>query len=213
MIVVRPFLSVGVGGVERGVFGAGEIGAGVDARAGGVTADRELVVAVAEAGLVAAVGGVLCAKVARQNGPAVVVAGRGLEVGPESAGANRRVLVRVTDSDQPRTRPLDRGEEGVLFAGGGERGLVVEDRRLRTKDNLAVGDRGLERGERVVAGVDARVVEFACEALGGNAGGAGDDDVPAGVAVGAGDAGQRSALSGAGLAFDHHELAVCRRRA
>ena len=87
------------------------------------------------------------------------VAGGGLEVGPESAGADGRVLVRVADGDQPRAGGLDRGEEGVLFAGGGERGLVVDDRRLRPEDDRAVGDRGLERGERVVAGVDAGVRE------------------------------------------------------
>ena len=154
-----PVLGVGVGGVECGVFGAGEVGAGVDARAGGVAADRELVVAVAEAGLVAAVGGVVGAEVAGQNGLAVLVAGGGLEVGPESAGADGRVLVRVADGDQPRAGGLDRGEEGVLFAGGGECGFVVDDRRLRPEDDRAVGDRGLERGERVVASVDAGVRE------------------------------------------------------
>ena len=63
-----PVRGVGVGGVERGVFGAGAVGADVDARAGGVAADRELVVAVAEAGLVAAVGGVVGAEVAGQHG-------------------------------------------------------------------------------------------------------------------------------------------------
>ena len=130
-----PVPGVGVGGLERGVFGAGEVGAGVHACAGGVAADRELVVAVAEAGLVAAVGGVAGAEVARQNGPAVLVAGGGLEVGPESAGADGRVLVRVADGDQPRAGGLDCGEEGVLFAGGGECGFVVDDRRLRPEDD------------------------------------------------------------------------------
>ena len=76
------------------------------------------------------------------------------------------------------------------------------------RTTVAVGDRGLERGERVVAGVDAGVVKIARQALGRDGGGAGDDDVPAGVAVGAGDAGQRGALPGAGLALDHHELAI-----
>ena len=95
-----------------------------------------------------------------------------------------------------------------MFAGGGECGLVVDDRRLRPEDDRAVGDRGLERGERVVASVDAGVVKIARQALGCDGGGAGDDDVPAGVVVGAGDAGQRGALPGAGLALDHHELTV-----
>ena len=75
---------VGVGGVKGGVFGAGEVGAGVDARAGGVAADRELVVAVAEAGLVAAVGGIVGAEVASQERVRVVVrrARRSGRVGP-----------------------------------------------------------------------------------------------------------------------------------
>jgi hypothetical protein len=110
-------LGVSVGGVERGVFGAGQVGAGVDARAGGVPADREFVVAVAEAGLIAAVGGVAGAEVAGQDGLAVLVAGGGLEVGPESAGADRRVLAWVANGDQPGAGGLDRGEEGVLVAG------------------------------------------------------------------------------------------------
>jgi hypothetical protein len=180
----------------------------VDALTGGVAADCEFVVAVAEARLVAAVGGIAGAEVARQHGPAVLVAGGGLEVGPESAGADRRVLVRVADSDQSRAGGLDGGEEGVLFAGGGECGLVVDDRRLRPEDDTAVGDRGLERGERVVATVDAALVKVAGQALGGDGGGAVDDDVPAGVVVGAGDSGQRGALPGAGLPLDHHKLAI-----
>jgi hypothetical protein len=116
--------------------------------------------------------------------------------------------VRVTDSDQPRAGGLDCGQEGVLFAGGGECGLLVDDRGLRTQDDRPVGDRGLERGERVLVRTDAGVVKIARQALGGNGSGAGDDDVPAGVVMGAGDAGQRGALPGAGLSLDHHELTV-----
>jgi hypothetical protein len=143
----------------------------VDAPASGVAADRKLVVAVAEAGLLAAVGGVVGAEVVCQNGPAVPVAGGGLEVGPESTGADRRVLVRVADSDQPRAGGLDRGEEGMLFAGGGERGLIMDDRRLRPEDDRGVSDRGLERGERVVASVNASAVKIARQALGRDGGG------------------------------------------
>ena len=95
-----------------------------------------------------------------------------------------------------------------MFAGGGECGFVVDDRRLRPEGDRAVGDRGLKRGQRVLAGVDAGLVKIACQAFGGDGGGAGDDDVPAGVVVRAGDAGQRGALPGAGLALDHHELTV-----
>ena len=91
----------------------------------------------------------------------MVGAGGGLEVGPESAGADGRILVRVSDRDQPRAGGLDCGEQGVLFAGGGECGFVVDDRRLRPEADRAVGDRGLERGERVVASVDAGVVKIA----------------------------------------------------
>ena len=96
----------------------------------------------------------------------------------------------------------------MLFAGGGERGLVVDDRRLWPEDDSAVVNCGLERGERIVASVDAGVVEIARQSLGCDGGGAGDDEVPAGVVVGAGDAGQRGALSGTGLPLDHHELAI-----
>jgi len=143
-----PVLGVSVGGVECGVFGAGEVSAGVDARAGGVPADRELVVAVAEAGLIAAVAGVVGAEVAGQNSLAVLVAGGCFEVRPESAGTDRRVLVWVADSDQPCAGGLDCGEEGVLFAGGGECGFVVDDCRLRPEEDRAVGDRGLASTRR-----------------------------------------------------------------
>ena len=68
-----------------------------------------------------------------------------LEVGPESAGADGLGLAGVADHDQPRSGALDRGEELVLFAGGGERGLVMDDRRLGSELDQAVADRGVER--------------------------------------------------------------------
>jgi hypothetical protein len=49
----------------------------------------------------------------------------------------------------------------MLFAGGGERGFVVDDRRLWPEADRAVVDRGLERGERVVGSVDVGVVKIA----------------------------------------------------
>ena len=67
---------------------------------------------------------------------------RGLDLGPESAGADRLVLVRVADLDQPRTALLHGAEHVQLFACGGERGLVVDHGGLVGQFDPADGDRG-----------------------------------------------------------------------
>ena len=46
------------------------------------------------------------------------------------------------------------------------------------------------------------MVKIAGQALGGDGGRAGDDDVPSGVVMGAGDAGQRGALPGGRRALE-----------
>lgn len=98
-----PDLAVLVGGVERGVLGAGRVGVVVDSVAGGVSADRLFVITVPEEGLVAAVCRVVGALVLGQLGVRARLASGGLEVRPEPAGADRLVLARVADLDQPRT--------------------------------------------------------------------------------------------------------------
>ena len=69
----------------------------------------------------------------------------------------------------------------------------------------------MEPGGRVAAALDAALGEFRREPFGGERGGAGDDDLPAGGLVRASDAGQCGALPGSGLAFDHHERVLAAR--
>jgi hypothetical protein len=59
-------LAVGVGGVERGVFGASLVGLEGEPPAGAIAAERLFVAAVAERGLIVLVGGVAGADVAGQ---------------------------------------------------------------------------------------------------------------------------------------------------
>ena len=115
-----------MGGVEGLVLGAVLVGVEVDAVAGGVAADRELGLALAEPRLVAPVGGVAGALVAGQLDVRAGVAGGVFDSGPEAAGADGLVLARVADGDQPRAGGLDRSQQPDLLAGGRERGLVVD---------------------------------------------------------------------------------------
>ena len=102
--------------VEGGVFSAREIGTSVDALAGGVPANREFVLAVAETGLVAAVGGVEGAEVSRQYRAAAMVAGGGFEVGLD-AGVQR---ARIGVAGDRRRAVAARDEGGGRILGEGQ---------------------------------------------------------------------------------------------
>src|SRR5437764_323428 len=71
----------------------------------------------------------------------VVVRGS-LDSWPQPASADGLGLSRIADLDQPRPRFLNSIKQHSLFAGGGERGLVVDD-RARAAELERVG---VERG-------------------------------------------------------------------
>jgi hypothetical protein len=97
-----PGGTVGVRGIERMILSVRLLAGEVDAVAGGVAADRGLMLPGAEQRLVAAVGAVLGALVAGQLDVSAGVPGGVFEVGPEAAGADGVALPRVADLDQPR---------------------------------------------------------------------------------------------------------------
>ena len=142
----------------------------MDAVAGGVAADRELVVAGAETGLVAAVGGVAGAEVAGQIGLLCSARAAASRWGQSPPAPTGWVLVRVADGDQPRAGGLDGGERGrvvrVVEASAASSWMIVVSRPSTTGPLLIAV---WSAASRVVAGVDAGVLKIAREALGRDA--------------------------------------------
>ena len=205
-------LAVGVRGVERVVLGALLVGVEVDAVRGRRSRGARVRLAVAERVLGRAgrrgLGRVSCGSARRARRRV----GWRVRCGPEAAGADGLVLLRVADRDQPRAGRFDRASSWMLFAGGRERGLVM-DHRARGRQRHRAG-RGSRRGARRwstrwrsrrrsassvarrSAASAAVLVTMICRPLAWWA-----------RAI----AGQRRALPGPGLPLDHHQPPVAAR--
>jgi hypothetical protein len=81
--------------------------------------------------LVAPLGQVASALVVREFQARACLMGAVFDLRPESAGADRLALAWVADRDDAGAGGLDRAQQSDLFAGGRERGLVVNYGSLR----------------------------------------------------------------------------------